>query len=354
MILRLLRSLFCIAGFAVAFGLTCGFIHDALPFPQVHLVENKLAQLREHGDEYDTLFLGSSRLHYQVIPAIFDRITAEKGQATQSFNGAVAGMRPPEDAYFLDQILENPPHKLRWVFIELAGIRLNLGEDKKGTIRGQYWHDWDRMKVLFQRAMYLKPKKKRSLKDTWKELQEPMGEFFEHLELFAKHQTNLGQASFLTTWLMNGPQPPRGPLNTPQVLGDDLRGWTRTGRPDEMTPANKADYDHELAERKKKPAEKDLGDPVSQAALEDMLAKIEKLGATPVLIVPPTTNKRNFYPLPEREAKTLVLDFCDLNQYPELFEDRHRLDTDHVNTPGAEVFTRILAERWLEAQAKRR
>ena len=33
------------------------------------------------------------------------------------------------------------------------------------------------------------------------------------------------------------------------------------------------------------PATKDLVDPISQSALETMLRKIEKLGATPVLVV---------------------------------------------------------------------
>ena len=66
-----------------------------------------------------------------------------------------------------------------------------------------------------------------------------------------------------------------------------------------------------------------------------------------------TTSKRNFYPTPERARKTIVLDFCDLEKFPELYEHRYRLDTDHLNTAGAEVFTRIFTETWA-AEVKRR
>jgi hypothetical protein len=73
---------------------------------------------------------------------------------------------------------------------------------------------------------------------------------------------------------------------------------------------------------------------------------VEQLGATPVLIVTPVTAKRVFFPRPERVQRTMVLDLNDPVRFPELYENRHRLDTDHLNTAGAEVFTRLLAEQW--------
>jgi hypothetical protein len=84
-----------------------------------------------------------------------------------------------------------------------------------------------------------------------------------------------------------------------------------------------------------------------------MIAKVEKLGARVVLVVPPTTSKRNFYPNREIAKKVIVLDFCDLRKYPELYENRYRLDTDHLNTPGAEIFTPILVKSWMEALKQR-
>jgi hypothetical protein len=80
-----------------------------------------------------------------------------------------------------------------------------------------------------------------------------------------------------------------------------------------------------------------------------MIAKVERLGAKPVLIVTPITARRVFYPLPERARKTIVLDFNDPMRFPELYESRNRIDTDHLNAAGAKVFTRLLAEQWSAA-----
>ena len=61
------------------------------------------------------------------------------------------------------------------------------------------------------------------------------------------------------------------------------------------------------------------------------------------------TAKRVFYPRPERAQRSMVLDLNDPVRFPELYENRYRLDTDHLNTAGADVFTRLLAEQWSAA-----
>jgi hypothetical protein len=347
-----LRGALCFALFVVGLCAGCWAIHEALPFPDVPLVKPKIEHLAAHHDDYDTLFLGSSRIYYQIIPAMFDRLAAEQGLPTRSFNAGIAGLRPPEDAYYFDTILRHPPKSLRWVFIELAGMRTAVDSDKIGTVRAVYWHDWPRLCALFRRALVVKPDmKKRKLTRTINNRLEPFGDFLDHLPLFIQNQTNLGRGSILTTHLITNV--PRRSVPTPATLGEDLAGWVRTGRPEVMTGSELAAFDKALADRRIEKPTHDPGDPVSQQALETMIAKIEKLGATPVLVVPPTTNKRNFFPRSERAQKTIVLDFCDLEKFPELSEHRYRLDTDHLNTEGAEVFTRIFAQTWAEAVKRR-
>ncbi|MGB8167091.1 MAG: hypothetical protein WCF18_06340 [Chthoniobacteraceae bacterium] len=347
------RGVLCLALFVLGLCGGCWAIREALPFPEVALVKPKIMHFAAHHDDYDTLFLGSSRIYYQIIPALFDRLAAEQGLPTRSFNAAIAGMRPPEDAYYLDYLLRSPPKKLRWVFIELAGLRTAVDRDKIGTVRAVYWHDWARLCVLFKRALVAKPDtKKRKWQRTLENRLEPFGDFFDHVPLFIQNQTNLGRASLLTSRLTyDGPRPTPAPRAT---LGEDLAGWIPTGRPEVMAGAELASFDKALAERRVTKPLRDPGDPVSQLALETMIAKVEKLGATPVLIVPPTTNKRNFVPSREREAETIVLDFCDLEKFPELYEHRYRLDTDHLNTAGAEVFTRTFVKTWADEVNRRR
>lgn len=347
---RGLRGLLCFAWFMAGLGGVCWAIREALPFPEVPQVTAKIDYLAKYRDDFDTLFLGSSRIYYQIIPALFDRVAAEQGLPVRSFNAGVAGMRPPEDAFYLDTILRHPPKNLRWVFIELAGVWTKMDPSKAGTVRAIYWHDWPRLRVLFDRALTVKPdSKKKRWRRNLEDRLEPLGEFIDHLPLFFQRQTSLGRGSLLTSLLISD-LPVRPYWG---ALGEDRRGWVPTGRAESMSAREVADYEEFLAERRARKPRREVGDPASLAALETMIAKIEKLGATPVLVVPPTTNKRNFVPRPERERKTIVLDFCDLEKFPELYEARCRLDTDHLNTEGSQVFTRILVNAWAQ-EVKRR
>ncbi|MEA3212459.1 MAG: hypothetical protein QOE70_5516 [Chthoniobacter sp.] len=332
----------------LAFAAACLVIRRLFPFPEIPNVHAKLAYFREHQNDYDTLFVGSSRINHQIIPAMFDQLSQTAGLPTKSFNAGVAGMRPPEDAYFFDQLLAARPQRLRWVFIEVNYIRANIAEELEGTVRAQYWHDGPRLWQMWQRVTYLKPSnKRRTLKKVWGELREPLADFPEHLGLFVREMSNLGKGDFLARQLLHERADWR--LTLPEYLGPGLAGWRETGRGEEMIPENRIKFEKERAARLAEPAVHDLGDPVSQENLETMIAKVERLGATPVLIVPPMTGKKAFYPSPERAQKTMLLDFNDIVRFPELYESRHRLDWDHLNTAGAEIFTRLLAEHWIAA-----
>ena len=343
---RVCHVVVCTLSFALTFAALCWGIHEALPFPDVPIVSPKVEHLAAHGDRYDTLIIGSSRLYYQFIPFIFDELTSKAGIPTKTFNAAVAGMGPPEDAFVVDQILRRPPKHLRWVFIELARLRLSLDPDKIGTVRSVYWHDWPRLTVLFRRALV--QKKKRRWTEALAELRQPLTDFADHLRLFAQNQTNLGRASIFADRLRRPAA--RAGFNV-AALGPKGDGWMRTGRPEQIAGRELAEYERSLADRAEAPAVKDFGDPVSQAALETILRKIEMAGARPVLIVPPTTGKQHFFPQRERARSALVLDFSDMRKYPELYRTEYRLDMEHLNTAGAEVFTRVLAEEFQRATA---
>ena len=58
-----------------AFLITCIGLHAVLPFPEIDgrgLPEIPI--FSAHKDEFDTLFIGSSRIYFQISPAIFDRV----------------------------------------------------------------------------------------------------------------------------------------------------------------------------------------------------------------------------------------------------------------------------------------
>ncbi len=70
---------------ATAFLVACIVLHAILPFPEIDGgVSQKFRFFAAHKDEFDTLFIGSSRIYFQISPAIFDRVTRESGLPTHS------------------------------------------------------------------------------------------------------------------------------------------------------------------------------------------------------------------------------------------------------------------------------
>ena len=160
------------------------------------MVREKLEFLARHGDDYDALFIGSSRVHYQIMPAVFDHLVSEGGVRMKSFNVGVAGMKSPEDGYVLEQILQRPHHRLRWVFIELS--RLGTGAEHDATARFGYWHDTPRLWLIsrrlysqWQEALARYPQARFWLK--WDLLREPFGNFREHARQWMSRAVNLGR-----------------------------------------------------------------------------------------------------------------------------------------------------------------
>src|SRR5882724_5585374 len=137
---------------ATAFFMTCIGLHAVLPFPEIDGgVSQKFRFFAAHKDEFDTLFIGSSRVYFQISPVIFDRVTRESGMPTHSFNFGVGGMYLPETAYLLEHILNLKPRNLRWVFIEYDELQTKWSPENQTSRRALYWADWKRVSLLLRK-----------------------------------------------------------------------------------------------------------------------------------------------------------------------------------------------------------
>src|SRR5437667_3605148 len=135
-----------------AFLITCVGLHALLPFPEIDGgVSQKFRFFAAHKDEFDTLFIGSSRIYFQISPATFDRFTRESGLSTHSFNFGIGGMYLPETGYLLEQILKLKPLKLRRVFIEYDELQTKWSPQNQTSRRALYWADWKRVSLLLRK-----------------------------------------------------------------------------------------------------------------------------------------------------------------------------------------------------------
>lgn len=90
---------------------------DQLPYWS--WVRQPMANAVVHLPTTDTLFFGSSRISYGVVPAAFDARMKELGKPATSFNAAVSGTWPHEFAQVCNWLLARPHPTVRRVVVEL-------------------------------------------------------------------------------------------------------------------------------------------------------------------------------------------------------------------------------------------
>ena len=357
MIAGLCRGARNAAIFAIAAVAGCAAIGRALPLPEVPQVKEKLDWFRAHRGDYTALFLGTSRVRRHIIPSLFDRLAAEHGMEMRSFNLGVDSLAAPEDGYVLDHALAAAPPRLRYVFVELSYFRANFAGQGADTIRSAYWHDWMRTRAVLRQLIdadlrHIKPLKKRK-KDKWRTWMAELGEWtgivLEHGRLLVQRTTNLGRGAALLRHITG-----RRPTTDPLVpLGPGRDGFIPSAAETVVRGAAATAYEAQIAALKSGESRKRTLDRVPQENLERMLARIRAQGAQPILFIAPSHAGLTLYP---RRAVAPLFDFSDPLKWPELFETRYRADAGHLNTAGAEVFTRVLADKFfaLEESTTRR
>jgi hypothetical protein len=328
---QLIYRFICVA-LGVGALLATSFVYHALLPPSLpEGVVEKVRFFAQHKDEFDTLFLGSSRFYYAISPEAFDNITRENGVPTRTFNFGIDGMNPPENFYVLDQILKTKPQNLKWLFVEVDNIETKSHLKILGTQRLLYWHDWPRTSLVVRKAINPRPRMKwyQKLNRLWTARRE----LILHLALFEKQFTNVGRAAdFFSS------QTDSHALESNPKLGPKGDGYRLAGEP--MSPERAETFRRKLAEEIST-SRPEFIDPYAESAYRDYAAKIRRLGAAPILVIAPSIFQSPMLFRKEPPAPLLV--FNDAKAYPQLFDTRVRIDEQHLTNEGAAEFTRLLA-----------
>lgn len=338
-----MRAQFSYRFVTVALGLVAllvtSFVYHALLPPSLpDGVAEKLTFFAEHKDQFDTVFLGSSRFYYAISPKNFDHLTRENGVPTRSFNFGIDGMNPPETFFVLDQILKTEPRNLKWVFIEADNIETKSHLKILGTQRLLYWHDWPRTALVLRKAMNPRPGTKwyERLNRLWSAKRD----LILHLGLFQKQFTSVGRAAdFVSALIENRPR------KSETLLGPDGDGYRLAGAA--MGPERAELFRRQLAEEVSGPRSGFI-DPYAESAYRESAAKIRLAGAQPIFVVAPSIFQS---PLRFRQSPppAPLLVFNDARAYPQLYDAKVRVDEQHLTSEGATEFTRLLAFEFVRA-----
>jgi hypothetical protein len=227
-----------------------------------------------------------------------------------------------------------------------------VGRGFVGTIRASYWHDWERTRLMGKRFLQDCAQTRDSLGKradiSWLEwgraYARPLGLGLESLRLFAEASTSLGRGAVLASRRLSHEPAKRSKLED---------AWIHPTGDESMKGKELAEFESAWASLQQNPRRLESGDPVSKEALGILLGKLAKIGVTPVFLIPPTLNSRQFFPDMLRAQSLMVFDFSDPQLYPEFFVPNHRSDNVHLNAAGAEIFTRAIALRFLQAVSGR-
>ena len=333
---------------ATAFLLSCIGLRAILPFPEIDGgVSQKFRFFAAHKDKFDTLFIGSSRVYFQISPVIFDRVTRESGMPTDSFNFGVGGMYLPETAYLLEQILNLKPRNLRWVFIEYDELQTKWSPENQTSRRALYWADWKRVSLLLRKLtdagtdpLWLPdPAKLRDIILRQNDEKSTRSLLTFYAGQFEKNYTNIARAGDVLGHFLG----PDTKERRASYLGAASDGYVT--RPNQMSPSQPAAYERALAAAMAQTGTRPLS-PYAMEAYRQCAQEVRNIGAVPIFLITPSTTEINVA-AETTELTGVVMAFNNPQAYPGLFRSGVRRDGQHLTKSGAEEFTRILATNFV-------
>lgn len=305
-------------------------------------ISPKLKHYRKHQGEWNAVFIGSSRIYRQVSPGTFDHLLQQEGYDVRSFNLGMDGMTLLETSFLLDHIIANQRSTPRWWFIEIGGITSELDHRLGGTSRTAYWHDAKRVHALWgemeggRRSSSPGPSKFTPLRAQLRHyggvLKRWRAEFLPHLRLGIQHYSNMGTFSERLAHL--------GHWNS----GVTANGYRPVQRNISTAQATVLRHDVEVSRGEK--IRLGIITATTTHLLQDMVATVERSGATPIFIATPLPHKYPVYFATETK-QPVVFYYDDPEKFPDLYAAIHRSDDHHLNEQGAELFTRALARDFM-------
>jgi len=319
-------SLFLCA--AAGFCLMSAAVHKAAPL-NVAEVTPKLAHLRAHATDYDTLFIGSSRVYHGLQPRVFDAEMAAAGKPSHSFNLGIDGMAPRESLELARLAATVPMPRLRRVFIEI-GQAARVPDSDPPTVRNIYWQNGHAL-VAGLRYVW---------RDYWTPPADLKGrawlEAGRAFALFARNQFNIGRFA---------PVPaigkPRRKEPDSVMLGPNGDGYMPVFR--NISPSDVDRMHGEMRQIESGATPPRPSDPLTQHDFAEVAQLFASRGVRVYLLATPI-QPRGFDVVLQAPEGVPLLEFQDWRRHPEFYQPDHRCDSAHLNDSGAAIFSRELAD----------
>ena len=341
----------CLLAFLGCFVLACALIRAALPQPREELLTAKLEAFTPIKDRFDTLFLGSSRIYRHLDCAQFDRIMANGGYPTSSFNFGVPGMTLLETTWVLDQVLALEPGRVERIFLS-GEIALQLHADNELSDRVVNWHDGVRTRLAVDLVL-----------EGPHSLDQKIPILHSHVMALAYNLVNVGRSRLSLVPGIDGTELSRLKARKRLIDQVSLDGFCSL---DEYAGLVKGDvldttvarsielderWDEFVAERERVRVEGVANrepTPAELAVMDRVLDQLGERGIEVVFVISPSYDSREGYlrGADDRDLVPTVYDYGSVAAYGEFFERDLRYDWNHLNELGARKLTSMIAGRY--------
>jgi hypothetical protein len=343
----LLRRVLLVALAVISFGAVAWGLRQLVPWPEEYGLHAKYEYFREHKDEFDAVYVGSSRVFRSFDPLVIDPAVEAEGIPFRSFNLGVGGMVSFEMDFLLREIAALRPARLKWIFSEGGPWEPDVYFlDNTWSSRSIFWHDTTGMRTVWTSTLVSdRP---------WFNADGRTGKIellWTHLRLCGMKLANMAQGERIVKHLAGlDTGPNRRALSSAEL--ERNRGY-------ESLDKFLVDEARELG---KEPIY-EFGDvPVSTeviagqnsealdvehydfAALRAQYAVARSIGARLVIVIPPQhVGAPDRLRLHERGDIPDLVNFNDPARHPQLFRIENRFDYRHLNAAGAADFSRLFA-----------
>ncbi len=236
-----------------------------------------------HQDSFDIVFVGSSRIYHGISPRLFDQITAAAGHRWRSFNLGVDKMKPAACFALARRVVALQPRRLKYVFFELQA-RTGPGAPQQD-----------------------------------------------------EGVTKRSEESFLSCGLI------QAAFGSGRGLGPDGDGFYPLEK--EMTSQVRPIYEERLRTAKEHSDKRPL-DPVMRNELSDLARELAAKNIPVIFVVAPSLRAAHGSGVDAPPGSPLF-SFDDLVRYASLYDEANRMDAEHLNVRGAEIFSRTLAQEFV-------
>lgn len=337
------RSRLCFATFLVVMSLALLGLDAVRSYDGKDPMQVKLQHFAEHRDEYDLVFIGSSRIYRGFVPSLMEERLREAGEPLRAFNFGLLGLCTPGAELVVARIAELEPERLRWVLIDPESLDYMLHARNPRARRVIEWHDASTTLTIC--GMILA-----SEELPFAERRELIGK---HLLSFVYNATHLGKVS---PWLADqfGLGVPRSQID--EFLGernDGYRAYHGIFEPKNKQERRKRELvTRTWKNRVRALAQKDIDEePLSPTALDlyrRLRAATEAAGAQLVLVTAPSLDPRDDVVRAARQLDIPILRYDRPQEHPELYRRQHRYSGEHLNDDGARAFTEALTADFAE------